>query len=965
MKRYLLSIAFGLLGTFVIGQNTITIKTESVGQASFPLFEGKKAAPLFYDSSDFEVVKEVVNLFAEDVKSVTGVKPKVHSKGNINAKHAIIAGTLGHSQLIDNLIASGKLNADPIRGGWEQFLIKTLDQPLPGVEKALVIAGSDRRGTAYGLFTLSESLGVSPWTWWADVPVKKQKALFVPATDFASKTPSVKYRGIFINDEGWGITPWAGKTYDTDLKDIGPKTYAKVFELLLRLKANMLAPAMHPSSGAFNKYPENKVVADKYGIIMTSSHCEPLLFNNTTEWDKPTMGEWNYATNKDGIMKILDKRVSENAPYENVYTIAMRGIHDAGMVGIPKERQGEMLEIVMKDQRSLLSKYIDKPLEEIPQIFVPYKEVLNIYEEGLDVPEDITIVWPDDNFGYIKRLSNASERKRKGGAGVYYHLSYLGEPHDYLWLNTTPPALMYEELRKAYDTGAQRYWLLNVGDIKPGELGIQLFADMAWDMDRFSYENINDFQVRFLTRIFGGEYEAELKDIMSTYYRLAFQRKPEAMGWGWEWNKADQREIVHDTDFSFLNYNEAENRLAEYDRIQHKAKQIWEGLDAAYKPAFYELLYYSVAGASLMNKKMLTAQKNRWYANQRRAATNKMAERTQAYQDSIQIITDHYNRQLNGKWNHMMEVPPGWVATYQNLPPVTTIPVPEKAEMGLFVPGSNPEYGCSNVYTLPCFNPYSKKKYAIEIYNKGRLPFDWEATTAQSWIKLSQTKGRVEYEDRLEVSIDWAQAPIGERISGEIRLAGAGKEENVFVSLFNPASPRPEELKGMYFEENGYVSMDPSNFQRKNANEGSEIQVIEGLGYENSCLQLGTVTSTSRGSVEYDFYTFNSGPALLHIFALPLFALDTNSETKYGVMLDDGLMKRPETASREYSNSWKENVIRNNAIYTTTVVIDKPGKHTLKVFTDNPGVIIQKIIIDTGGLKKSYLGPEITTVRNQ
>ncbi len=325
MTRYLLSFAFSLLCAFLFGQKTITIENVSKGQSSFPLVAGKKAAPVFYDASDYEVVKEVVHLFAQDVKSVTGIQPKVHANGTVKAKHAIIAGTLGNSSLINELVSSGKLQVETIQGEWERFLIQTVDNPMPGVQQALVIVGSDRRGTAYGVFTLSESMGVSPWNWWADVPVKKQTEVYVPATKFISRSPSVQYRGIFINDEGWGITPWAGKTYDTDLKDIGPKTYARICELLLRLKANMLAPAMHPSSGAFNKYPENKVVADRYAIIMTSSHCEPLLYNNTTEWDKNTMGEWNYATNKDGIMKILDQRVKENSPYENVYTIAMRG----------------------------------------------------------------------------------------------------------------------------------------------------------------------------------------------------------------------------------------------------------------------------------------------------------------------------------------------------------------------------------------------------------------------------------------------------------------------------------------------------------------------------------------------------------------------------------------------------------------------------------------------------------------
>ena len=483
MMRFWFVFIFMFLPAICWGQ--IIVK-KTGGGAAFPLVSSHETV-IYYDARDYGVVEKTACLLAEDIKRVTDKKVSVSSK-KVSSEYAVVVGTVGHNAFVDRLVAKGLLDVSAIRGGWEQFVVKTIDAPVKGVKKVLVIAGCDRRGTAYGVFTLSEAIGVSPLYWWADVPTKRKSQLYVEHINYVSQAPSVQYRGIFINDEGWGITPWAGRTFDKELGDIGPKTYAKVCELILRMKGNMLAPAMHPSSGAFNKYPENKLVADSYGIIMSTSHCEPLLFNNVTEWDKKIMGEWNYMTNKEGINKMLDQRVLENAPYENIYTIAMRGIHDAGLVGVPKDKEVNLVQEVIADQRGILKKHIDSPIDSIPQIFVPYKEVLDIYERGLRLPEDIMLVWPDDNFGYIKRLNNKEERSRRGEAGVYYHISYLGEPHDYLWLNTTPPALMFEEMRKAYDTGAKRYWLLNVGDIKPGVTELTIAAKLDYYMRELGAE---------------------------------------------------------------------------------------------------------------------------------------------------------------------------------------------------------------------------------------------------------------------------------------------------------------------------------------------------------------------------------------------------------------------------------------------------------------------------------------------
>lgn len=937
----------------------------------FPLSANGKTCRIYIDAADYEVVGKVANLFVEDIERVTGIRGGVCTAESIGGKEVVVIGTLGHNNLIDNLVEQGKLDVSAIRNGWEQYIIKILNNPCKGVDRALVIVGCDRRGTAYGTFALSEAMGVSPLYWWSDVPVKKQSALFLETLDYTSKAPSVKYRGIFINDEGWGITPWAAKTFDPELGDIGPNTYAKVCELILRMKGNMLAPAMHPGSGAFNKYPENKVVADSYGIVMTSSHCEPLLFNNVTEWDKDTMGEWNYITNKDGINKVLDKRISENAPYENYYTLAMRGIHDAGLVGVPKEKEVSLVEEVLYDQRAILAKYIDKDIDSIPQLFVPYKEVMDIYERGLKVPDCVTLVWPDDNFGYLKRLSNKDEQQRKGGAGVYYHISYCGEPHDYLWINTTPPTLIYEEMRKAYDTGANRYWLLNVGDIKPGELGMKLFLDMAWDIDKFDFENTYTYQADYLASIFGTCYEDDLKDILNSYYLLGFQHKPEAMGWGYEWNNHHDRERVIDTDFSFINYNEAEDRMKEYDRIADKSEKILNSLPEAYKAAFYELLFYPVKGAALMNKKMLTAQQNRWYAWQGRAATNLYADKTQAYHDSLNFYTNKFNSLLEGKWNHMMSITPGWTATYQEMPPVVKIEVPDNSDMQIFIPGQDCTYATSGVNVLPCLNPYTKRDSFVELYNKGSKEFTWKAVTGSNWLRLSHTSGKTALQERILVSVDWTKVPMENDIVGEIEISSGSRVEKVFVPVFNPSTPSVESLKGIYVEDNGCVSINAGKFHRKQENADIKIRTIKGLGYENDCVQLGEATKPSQNmwftdktpKAEYDFYTFNAGNVTVYAYALPLFPVDSKHDTRYGIMIDDGMVQWMTTNAKEYSSQWRLNVFRNSAVSVINMNIDKPGKHTLKLICSDPGTIIQKVVLDFGGMKRSYLGPDVTNVK--
>jgi len=637
MKKVSL-LLLSLFCFIVSSYSQLVLADRQQGQDIFPIVASASNAVVCYDKSDAEVVKKSAKLFVEDVERVTGKRLKAKEKISSD-RNIVLVGTIGKNRYIDQLVARNKLDISQIKHGWEQYVITIVNNPFAGVEKALVIAGCDRRGTSYGLFSISETIGVSPWYWWADAPVIKKKNLCLQVSPIVSKAPSIKYRGIFINDEDWGLKPWASKTFEPETGDIGPKTYAKICELLLRLKANYLCPAMHSCTKAFNHYPKNKLVADSFAIVMGSVHCEPLLFNNASEWDRKTMGEWNYVKNRDGINKVLRKRVQENGKFENVYTLAMRGIHDAVMAGnLSLEEQARVLERAFDDQRNILASEISKPANQIPQAFTPYKEVLETYDCGMALPDDVTIVWSEDDFGYIKRLSNSEERKRSGRSGVYYHVSYWGPPKHYLWIATTPPALMYEELEKAYRATADRLWVVNVGDIKPAEYHITLFMDMAYDIERFNFDNINTHSVDFLCRMFGEKYREDLTDIQQTYFQLAFARKPEYM------------ERSTDTEFSIQNYREVDERLAAYARIARKAEKILNELDKEAVPAFFQLVYYNVKGAALINQMTLNAQKNRLYASQKRATANLLRDQVIVYGDSLELITKQYNSLLDGKW---------------------------------------------------------------------------------------------------------------------------------------------------------------------------------------------------------------------------------------------------------------------------------------------------------------------------
>ncbi|MBC6998575.1 glycosyl hydrolase 115 family protein [Cytophaga sp. FL35] len=533
-----------------------------------------------------------------------------------------------------------------LEGKWEVFNYKTLK--IKGADY-LVITGSDNRGLAYGVFNLSQKIGVSPWHFWADVPAKKRTEPLA-VSDTLSQSPSVKYRGVFLNDEDWGLQPWAAKTFETDIKDIGPKTYAKIFELLLRLKANLIWPAMHPSTKAFYHYPQNKEMAQKYNVIIGTSHAEPLMRNNVDEWDSETMGAFNFTTNKDRILNYWSERIDEVKSFENLYTLGMRGKHDSGMEGVKSDAEAvELTKRILEQQRQMLVNVLGRPIVEIPQVLTLYKEVLDLYKKGLKVPEDITLIWPDDNYGYIKSLHTNLEQERPGGSGVYYHASYWGRPHDYLWIGSTNPSLMHFEMKKAYEMGVDQVWVVNVGDIKPIEYPTQLFLDMAYNMKPFLTNDAVSSHLENWTDVNLGD--KDLAKILWKNYELAFKRKPEFMGWS-------QTEPTRPTHPTTLTLDEIDRRLVSFQTLEQQVEDKWPR-DKDMNSAYFQLVAYPVLAASKMNQKFLYLDKYYTEAPEKRSDENEYFQKAlNAYQEIVQL-TQQYNQEISGgKWNHMMSMEP-------------------------------------------------------------------------------------------------------------------------------------------------------------------------------------------------------------------------------------------------------------------------------------------------------------------
>ena len=655
-KKISFILLAALFGTTVNAQ--IEINTVKDAQC-FTIMDESRQTVIVYDEADAPVVGTVAECIAGDVFTITGRRLSVAQTVSAGTC-PIIAGTIGQSSLVDNLIADGKVDASQVEGKWEVYSLQLVEQPTTGVERALVIIGSTPRGTAYGLFELSRLMGVSPYVWWADVLPEQRQKLYLHGSMMVSQEPSVKYRGIFINDEDFALFPWASKGIDKQYNNIGPNTYAKVMELLLRLRANTLWPAMHLCSEAFWANKANLPVAKKYDIMLGSSHCEQMLRDNEWEWRHApwngTNEDWNYVTNKTKIQNYWEERVAESVGYDGMYTLGMRGVHDWGISGYPStEDKVRGLTEIIGFQRDLLSKYFDD-VTKVPQLFIPYKEVLDAYNAGLQVPEDVTLCWVDDNHGYIRQLPKAAEQARSGGNGVYYHVSYWGTPADYLWIASHSPSLMSYELSRAYDQGIRTLWVINVGDIKPAEMELEFCMDLAWDIDEWTPENAINYNRAWAARTFGEAYADEIAAIKNEYYHLAAGGKPE-----------------HVHMISYTN-DDKDRRIAAYEALAARVDDLKGSIPAELQDAFFQLIEYPVKGAYYMNVKTFRAAQSIELGNlgHREQALQYAADARKAYR-MIEQLTNQYNNDIaNGKWNGMMNFKPRGLDQF-NMPATATL----------------------------------------------------------------------------------------------------------------------------------------------------------------------------------------------------------------------------------------------------------------------------------------------------
>ena len=924
----------------------------------FEVFTSTHQSVILYNKSKTGLDSIVAYLLADDIFKITGYRPEVISNINGAKGNVIVIGEV-ESDFIGQFFEKSETVSN-FKNQWESYCYKTILKPNNEIDKAFVIAGTDPRGTAYGVFNLSKQLGVSPWYWWADVPIEKQDALILNQPDFNSKPPSVKYRGIFLNDEDWGLQPWAAKTFEPETGDIGPKTYAKIFELLLRLNANTIWPAMHPSTKAFFHYQGNPKMAGLYNIVIGTSHAEPMLRNNVDEWNKTEYGYFNYKTNKENVYNYWEERVKESQGIDAIYTMGMRGVHDSGMEGVKgKDEAVSILNAIIEDQRGLLKQYLNKNVEKVPQALTVYKEVLDLYKNGLEVPDDITLVWTDDNYGYIRALSNVEEQKRAGGGGVYYHASYWGRPHDYLWLSSTNPHLMRSEMMKAYKLNNKNIWILNVGDIKPLEYNTQLFLDMAYDAEKFQNpESISEHQKQFYAAIFGSEVSESIVKIRSEYFQLAFERRPEFMGW----SQTEPTTPIFETGYdAFCNGDEIKKRITVYDNLENQVKTIDSKIPKHLKSTFTQLVGYPIKAASNMNKKFLYRDKALAYAKQGRLSSEQYKfVSNQAYQNIVEL-TENYNELSNGKWKGIMDMKPRRLPVFDN-PEINLPGYTSDEKIGISVEDTLTT--SKGFKRLPTFYVNDSAPYFIDVFLMKKVEqAKWEINNLPSWVKISKALGALDVskdvlEDRIYVSIDWNKwRNSGEPDSASFIIKTNTFEETISIKISKSFSNVPE---NSIVERNGFAVVYAENFSEiKNTSTPKWVKT-EGLGHSKGVMQALSLNGASILNYEeapwlkYELFTETLNEKVqLNLIAIPTHPLKTDGDLRIAVQWNNNPIEIVSFKTEGRSATWKQYVLSNKASKQIKVPLTTKGKQTLKIYMIDCGVMLDYFILNTSG--KNYM----------
>ncbi|TMI68913.1 MAG: glycosyhydrolase [Bacteroidetes bacterium] len=817
-------------------------------------------ATICYDASDLDLARLSASWMQQDVEMVTGKKLRVMNSLPSQEKTIVVIGTIEHSALIQQLIRQKKLNVDKIKNKWDAYLVQTVTNPFKGISNAIVITGGNKRGVAYGTLELSRQMGVSPWYWWADVPVKKKTALYVKNGTTISDAPKVKYRGIFINDEAPAFSGWTKEKFG----GVNHLVYEKMFELLLRLKGNYLWPAMW--GNAFNDDDTlNPILADKYGIVMGTSHHEPML-RAQQEWKRYGKGKWDYDSNEVTLKEFWKKGIQNMGSHESIVTVGMRGDGDKPMT---QGTATALLERIVKDQRQILEEVTGKSASQTPQLWALYKEVQDYYDKGMRVPDDVTLLLCDDNWGNIRKLPKLGEKPRAGGYGIYYHFDYVGGPRNYKWLNTNPIPRVWEQMHLAYEYGVRQIWIVNVGDLKPMEFPISFWLDYAWNPDKIGADDLQKYTEQWATEQFGSKHAKEIGEIISKYTKYNGRRKPE---------------LLDANTYSLQNYDEAKRVTDDWNELLAKAEKINNDLRQEYKDAYFELVLHPVKACANLQNMYTNVALNKEAYGYKWAVANDYADKVKQFYREDSVISAEYNSIAGGKWNHMMD----------------------QTHIG---------------YT------YWQQP------NRQRMP-------------------EVKYVPKDSVV---AKPNAGFPDVGRTIIPG-GLKGNIF------------------YEEEGYVSVDANHYTKAiNAN-GITWKVLPDLGKTGSSVTTMPVTAgeqvpgANSSRLEYEIYVSHTGNVKLNAYFSPtLNFFNTEKGLQYAVSIDDEAPQIISINSEDRNTGagiWNNWVSNNIIVKSTNHQISKAGKHIIKYWMVDPCVVLQKMVLDLGGLKPSYLGPPETITTN-
>lgn len=997
------------------------ITTSSRG-AAFTLVARGSAAPIVVSADDYPGVVRAVGDLQADIERVTGVKPAV-STGQVPVGHdVVLVGTIGHSPLVDALVAAGKLDVSSIEGKWETSLEQVVQNPMPGVRRAFVIVGSDQRGTIFGTYDVSKRIGVSPWYWWDDVTPTHQDALYVLPGRHTQGTPAVKYRGFFINDENPALGQWAPRMFGPGKDPNYPggfnhDLYAKMFELALRLKANYVWPAVW--GRAFNEDdPENQATATAYGIVMGTSHEAPMM-RGIEEWNRHAVaavrdsdgnittpgsdpyggtGEWSFVRNPDALKAYwtdgIQRMVTDDV--EGVVTLGMRG---AGDTRLPDGDAIPLMQNIIASQRQILADVTGKDLTTIPQVWTVYKEVQRYWDEGLRPPDDVTVVFTDDNWGNIRELPDQTLPPRSGGYGLYYHFDYVGGGRNYKWVDTVSLPNTWDQLHQAYTYGDDRLWMANAGDIKNDEEPLTFFLDYAWNPAAIPLDKIDDWERGYVAQNFGTTLAAPIADVLSTYGQLQSRRKPELLNREITLDPTkdlatDSSAVVYDdqaSPFSLSSYQELSRAAADWKTLADEAEAVGRSLPANKQDAYYELVLYAVKATANLYALRDAEFTNILYAQQGRALTNALADTAEARFADDQAMSAYYNKTLaGGKWDEFQTQPHidyGDVARYGSnapwqqpelnnvalpdviFPAVQRIELPAVADMGVAIDGSDQWWpNATTAAVLPSFSPYqTQPAQYIDVFNRGSVAFSYRITTGAPWLSVSPSEGTVDKQVRATVRVDWRRAPPGTTEVPITVTSADGTSVVVQAVVENPVVPFGG-LKG-FVEANGYVSIDADHFSRAVNTGGVTWTRIADIGRTTSGMEPFPVTAASRTPggnsphLEYTMTTFGSGPVDVTAYLSPRNDVLAHGGLQYAISIDGAepqlvnIATATGASDATMNRQWERNTSDNVNRTVTTHLIAAPGVHVVKFWMVDPTVVLQKLTVDLGGIQPSYFGP--------